>query len=76
MFPQENIQEVRTDNYSSLHVSTPTHKRLTVAALIHSIKLPLVEQNQYISASIQHLSHTPRLDNVLLLSDEVGGRRR
>lgn len=49
---------------------------LTIAVLVHCMKLPLVVQDQYISASIHRLSHAPGLDNVLLLPDEVGGRVR
>lgn len=56
--------------------TTPTHTELTVAAHVHCMKLPLVVENQYISASIHQLSHTPSLDNVLLLPDEVGVRGR
>ncbi len=58
-------------------MSTQTTRReLTVATHVHCMKLPLVVQDQNISASIHQLGHTPSLDNVLLLPDEVGGRGR
>lgn len=54
----------------------PKHSELTVAAHVHCMKLPLVVQDQHISASIHQLGHAASLHNVFLLPNEMGGRRR
>lgn len=60
----------------SIESKTSTQEELTVAAHVHCMKPPLVVQDQYISASTHKLGHSPGLDNVLLLPDEMGGRGR
>lgn len=85
--PPESVHEKKTWHYGHQRRAVEEHilcnvlwiisaeAVLTVAVHVHCIKLPLVMHDQHISASVHQLCHTASFDNVLLLSNEVGGRQ-